>query len=300
VVAAGAGSDVSGANHTQHAAPLVRALLSGGASDLLDPTAGDRATAQSVAAPRLGPAPSLLGRLLLAWLPRLPDPARKQVAAVSSESVPCGWSGFLVVTVNDADNNGRLSPGDSLSVQATACQELADLPAANGGFSMTVNAVELASSGEPTALDVSASFQAFEVEGYGSMNGGFRLWTRPETAGSTRLRLSFLDTQVVEASGTVVYNFDYDGLANASSASFEISGGLGIGGQTYALATPTRLSGALDGPPSTGAVTLRDAAGDTLRVVARSATTLDLEFLPAGATTPTVTTAGLLWADFED
>lgn len=300
VVAASAGTDVNTSNYTLLAAPLVRGLLSGGASDLLNPTATDRATAQAAGAAPLPVAATLVGRTLLAWLQRLPDPARKQAAAVSTQTLSCALGGALTITVDDVDNNSRLGAGDSISVLASACREDANLPAASGGFLMTVNAAVLNSNGEPTALDVSASFQSFTIDGFGSMTGGFRLWTRPETAASTRLRLSFLDTSVSEVSGTVVYSFDIDGLANASSASFEISGGLGLGGQTYALATPTRLSGAPVGSPSAGAVTLRDAAGDTLRVVARSATTLDLEFLPAGATTPTATTAGLLWTDFED
>lgn len=299
VVAASAGTDVNTGNYTQLAAPLVRGLLSGSASDLLNPVAADRATAQAAAAAPLPMATTHLGRTLLAWLQRLPDPARKQAAAVSTQTLSCALGGSLTITVDDADNNSRLGAGDRISVLASTCRDDASLPAASGGFSMTVNAAVLNGNGEPTALDVSASFQAFTLDGFGSMTGGFRLWTRPETAASTRLRLSFLDTSVTELSGTVVYSFDIDGLANASSASFEISGGLGIAGQTYALATPTRLSGAPGGSPSAGTVTLRDAAGDTLRVLARSATTLDLEFLPAGATTPTASTTGLLWTDFD-
>jgi hypothetical protein len=300
VVAASAGSDVSAANYTLLAGPMVRSLLSSGSNELLDPTAAGRTTAQAATAAVGVQVPTLVGRTVLFWLPRLPDPARKQIAAVSTQTLVCSFGGSVTVSFDDADNNGLVSAGDGIGLSAQACIEDPALPAISGGFTMRVNAVELNGQDEPTALDVSASFQAFELAGYGTMNGSFRLWTRPETAASTRLRISYLDTTVAEAAGTVVYNVDVDGLANAAGGSFEISGGLGIGGQTYAVSTGTRFSYAVGAAPASGNASLRDAAGDALRVIARSATTLDLEFLPAGSALPAASQTGLLWADFED
>lgn len=300
VVAASAGSDVSAANYVLLAEPMVRAVLSGGSNALLDPTGAERATPQAAAVASRIEAPTLVGRTMLAWLQRLPDPARKRALAVSSETLACSFGGFVTVTFDDADNNSQVSAGDSIGMSAQSCIEDPSLPAVNGGFTMLVNAVELNSQDEPTALDVSANFQAFELSGYGTMNGSFRLWTRPETAASTRLRLSYLGTTVVEPSGTMVYDIDIDGLANVSSGSFEISGGLGIGGQTYAVATGSRFNYAVGAAPSSGNASLRDAAGDAVRLVARSAETLDLEFWPAGSGTPTAAQTGLFWIDFED
>lgn len=296
-VAATSGSDATAINYATLAPPFVRALASGGAGGVISPLGADRSQALSAAAAPAVFAPSLPGRTLLAWLQRLPDPARKQAAAVSTDVVPCSFGGSITVRFDDADNDGNVSAADSIEFTAANCIEDVGLPAASGGFAMTINAVDL-DGDEPEALDVSGSFQNFTLEGYGTMNGGFRLWTRFETAASTRLRVSYLGTTVVEAGNTTVYDFDIDGLANEQTGSFDISGGIGIGGATYAVSTGSRLQIAVGQFPAGGHASFRDAAGDSVRVVPRSATTFDLEFYPAGATTPSATQTGLLWSDY--
>lgn len=308
-VAASAGSDVSVGNYVDLASPLVRALLSGGGSDLLDPLAGERAAPLAHAAARpvalasgaLLTVPTLTGRTVLAWWMRaVAAPQRKRIAAVQSETLPCAVAGQITVSFDDADNDNTVSAGDTIGVDALNCIDEAALPAIDGSFSMRVNGVELDGQGEPTALDVSGRFEAFTLAGYGTLDGSFRLWTRQETAASSRLRLRYEAATFTETTGNVTYDFDIDGLANSQGGSFEISGGLRLGGHTYALSTATRLQYALGQPPAIGAVDLRDAAADGLRVVARSQTLFDLEFRPVGSTVPTAVTAGLVWADFED
>lgn len=298
-VAASGNSDATAVNYATLAPPFVRALLSGGAGGIVSPLGADRTQALAVGAAPAVFAPSLPGRTLLAWLRHLPDPGRKQAAAVSTDVVQCSFGGSITVRFDDADNDGNASAADTIEFTAANCIEDVGLPAANGGFSMTINAVDL-DGDDPVALDVSGSFQNFTLEGYGTMNGSFRLWTRLETAASVRLRVSYLGTTVAEAGSTTVYDFDIDGLANDLSGTFEISGGIGIGGATYAVGTGSRLQVAAGQSPAGGHASFRDAAGDSVRVVPRSATTFDLEFYPAGATTPSATLTGLLWSDYAD
>lgn len=298
-----AASDVRADNFETLAPPLVRALLFGGSGELLDPIGGGGASPQAAGSGRVTGVqrlPTTVGATLQAWLRHLPPAGRRQALAVSEETLPCGISGTIRVTFDDADNDQDLSAGDSIGFFADACVDDPGLPATSGGFTMRVNAVALNSAGDPVALDVSASFQNFGVAGYGTMNGAFRLWTREETAASTRLRLSFLATTVTDPAGTVTYDFDVDALANVQSGSFEIGGGLVLGGQTYALSSPGRIGFPTGLPPSTGELRLADAAGDTLRVVPRSAQTFDLQFWPAGATAPGVTLPDLRWDDYGD
>lgn len=292
-VSASAGADVSSTNFGTLSPPMVRAVLGGSANGLISPLqADDRSRALAT-----GPGPAWPGGTMLAWLRHLPDPSRKRAAAVSSEVLPCELSGSITVRFDDADNNGTPSRGDSLQFTAVDCVDGFGLPAANGGFTMNLNAVEL-QQGEPVALDVSGTFQNFALQGYGSLNGAFRLWTRFETAASTRLRVSYQGTVLADPSGTVVYDFDIDGLANEISASYEISGGIGVGGATYAVSTGVRLQVAAGQFPAVGQVSFRDAAGDSVRVVARSATSFDLEFYAAGATSPGGTMTALRWSDY--
>jgi hypothetical protein len=299
VVAASADSDVSVENYPALSSPMVRALLGGVSGNLLDPTSAGRAA--FLAAGDVGVrAPTLVGRATLAWLGRLPDLARKQAAAVSSQTLACLYGGTMTVSADDADNDSKISTGDTIGFFATNCVEDPSLPSINGGFTMVINAVELNSQDEPTALDVSATFQAFTLAGYGTLNGGFRLWTRPESDDTARLRISYLGATVSEVGGTVVYDFDIDAREGSTGGSYEISGGIGIGGRTYALSTPARMTYRLGEWPSSGSTVMRDAVGDAMRVVARSASSFDLEFLPAGSTVPTASQPGLLWADYQD
>lgn len=299
VVAASANADATAVNYATLAPPFVRALLSGGSGGVISPLGADRSQAQSAGAVPTVFAPSLPGRTMLAWLRHLPDPARKKAAAVTTDTLGCGFGGTITVRFDDVDNNNDVSAGDTIEFTASNCIEDAGLPAASGGFTMGINAVDL-DGDDPVALDVSGSFQNFTLEGYGTMNGNFRLWTRFETAASTRLRVSYLGATVAERGATVVYDFDIDGLANDLSGSFEISGGIGIGGASYAVSTGSRLQAAAGQSPAGGHASFRDAAGDGVRVVPRSATTFDLEFYPAGAGTPSATLTGLVWADYED
>lgn len=300
VVAASADSNVAADNYTALASPMVRAVLGGVSNAVIDPTSASRATAQAAGSSAVVASPTLVGRTVLAMLARVPDPARKQVAAVSTQTVPCFYGGSTTITVDDADNNGEISAGDSVGFVAFNCIDDPSLPMVNGGFTMVINAVELNSQDEPTALDVSATFQAFSMAGYGTMDGSFRLWSKPESSEVSRVRISYLGTTVFEPGGTVVYNFDVDAREGFTGGSYEISGGIGIGGRTYSVTTPSRLNYALGQAPSSGYAAMLDAAGDAMRIVARSASTFDLEFVPAGSSVPTASQTGLFWVDYED
>ncbi|RVT52777.1 hypothetical protein [Rubrivivax albus] len=302
-----AGADINAGNAASFAGPLARAVLTGASGDLLDPTGGTTASPSAAAGrPAMAAAtPTLVGATLMHWLGHLQAGqtvagSRRQALAVQTEVLPCTVSGTLQVSFDDADGDQAISAGDVIAFLATACVEDPALPAINGGFTMTVNAATLASDGEPTALDVSASFQDFTLAGYGTLNGAFRLWARQETAASARLRISYLGTQVSEPTGAAVYDFDVDGLANVATGSFELGGGFGLGGQTYAIATVTRLGYAVDASPSSGELRLRDAGGDEVRLLPRSALSFDLEYWPAGAAQPALVLDDLLWDDYTD
>jgi hypothetical protein len=219
-VAASAGADVSASSYGTLAAPFVRAVLGGSANGLISPLAAEDERSRALAA-GAAPAvfgPRLPGATMLAWLRHLPDPARKQPAAVSTDVLPCTYSGSITVRIDDADNDGEVSRGDTVGFTAVDCVEDLGLPVANGGFSMTINAVEL-DRGEPVALDVSGTFQNFSLQGFGTLNGAYRLWTRFESAAGTRLRVSYQGAVLADPSGSVVYDFDIDGLANEVSGS---------------------------------------------------------------------------------
>jgi hypothetical protein len=301
VVAASAGADLTAANYAATSAPLVRAVLNAAGNQLLDVTGGTRESPQSArtgdAVVRLAASPAFLVRWVLGQVPRA---ARERPAAVSSESVDCPYGGSMLLTFDDADNDQQVSAGDTLSILATACVAEFGLPPVDGGFSMTVNVVELDSQGAAVALDVSGAFTQFTVQGYGSMDGAFRVWSKPESASTEHLRVRYLKTTVTEVTGTVVYDLDVDALNTATGGSLELSGGIGLGGQVYAVTPVTRFDYTTGQAPASGVLRLGDGVGDSVQLNAVDAVQLQLAFFLAGSSTPAATSGPLLWDDYRD
>jgi hypothetical protein len=293
-VPASAGSDVTNNNLGTFSGPLARAVMSVSSNGVVGSVAGERESPHGVGGARA--ALPATARWALAVARQRPG-GREQPQAVSNETIACPFGGSMAISVNDADNDEELSAGDSVTLTAFSCVLEATLPMANGSFAMTVNAVELDANDEPTALDASASFANFMLAGFGSMNGAFRLWTKTEGA-SERVRINYQALTVTEGSQPVTYDFDAYGVMSGSGGSFDLNGGLRLNGQTYAVVGGDVFSFSGDNPPGLGSVRLLDAAGDALRLSARSASTLDLEFFPAGSTAATTSLLGQLWSSF--
>lgn len=293
---ASAGADVTQANATAFVGVMARSVL-GAADGNLPVLSSGRESPQA----RLAGAATVPGLLRFAAdtaARRLATAAsREQAQAVTTETLNCTVSGTVTVTANDADNNLRVSRGDSFSFVLTNCVLEVGTPAANGTLAFTVNAVELDVQEEPTALDATITLTGFAEAGFGSMSGTFRVWYRDESSTSTRQRISYLDTTVVEEGQNLIYSFDVYGVAGTTGGSFDLNGALTIGGQAYAMSS-TQFTHGAGTLPASGAVTLRDAAGDAVIVRARSTTTFDLEFQAAGVAAPTVVSAGLLWSAY--
>lgn len=299
-VAASSGSDASSENFASLGGWLARAVLSASSDGAFDVT-GVRETPTGVRNGAAVAASAVHARIARAAL-RLGAPAftgREQAATVSPpQALPCeniGGSG--TVTVDDTDNNRKLGAGDSLTISLNNCVLSVGIPAASGTMQLTLNAVELDADDVPTAIDASAVVTSFSVDGYGSYTGSMRLWAKPE-GNLERSRVSYRNTNVTLGGGALVFDFDLYGLGDDTSTSFDLNGGIGIGGQIYSIVSTGVMTATGTNPPSTGATQLRDAAGDAVRLSAASAATFSLDFLPAGATMPTASAPGLLWADY--
>jgi hypothetical protein len=112
---------------------------------------------------------------------------------------------------------------------------------------------------------------------------------------------------------TLILDFDVLTLASSAEVSHTLSGGLVMGGLTYklepldgaplVLSTAGGLPGSFYEPgrqvwPHSGAVRLRDGAGDALVLRARPDALVDLEFWPAGAGAPSTSLPGQSWGRF--
>lgn len=233
---------------------------------------------------------------------------------VDTVTEACLVSGSLSLSANDADEDGALSPGDSMTLVAFACVTAPDAPALEGVFAMTVERVELDGSGWVNALEASGTLAGFGVGGAATMDGGFHLWMRNAAASSQSMRMRYQDMLVRRASqGTLIFDFDVLTLASSTEVLHTLSGGLVIDGLTYqlepvdgaplALSTAGGLPGSFYEPareiwPHAGSLRLRDAMGDTLTLRVRDRERVDLEFTPAGAAAPTASWPGQPWIRF--
>lgn len=301
-VAASAGSDATAANLGNLGGWLARAVLSTASEGVLDIT-GVRESPQSSGVANSALRAPVMGMPahVLRAVARLGAPfaaTREKPSATSVDTQPCeNEGGSFTVTFDDADNSTVLSTGDLLTLAVTNCVLDSTTPIANGSVTLKLNGVEINGRNEVTAIDADVTFSNFALAGYGSYSGAARFWTKPQ-AGGERSRMSFLGTSVTLAGATIVYDFDVYALSTASTNTFEVDGGIGIAGQTYSVVASGSMSGTVLGPPSTGTLRLRDAAGDSIQLSARSALLFDLDFFPSGATAPTASLPGLRWADY--
>ncbi|MED5621016.1 hypothetical protein [Ideonella sp. BN130291] len=290
---ASAGSDVSVSNYQSLATPLARTVVNVAGSADVSGASGGTAQGASTSAVR-----TALRSVVSARAVALRAGGQARVTAVTSDTVACDSSGSVTITFNDADNNGQLSVGDSISLMLSNCAFTADEPAANGGLSMTLQGLQIDGQGIPSALQASGSFNALSV-GADSMSGQFQMSYAPASGGMTSVSMSFTDMTASTSGQTVVYNTTFSGqFASDGSGSFSITGRLGLGGETYLLDQPQPFVLAADGHPTSGSLRMRDAAGDALVVRARPGDLVDFEFYPAGATTPSATLTGQPWSNY--
>jgi len=302
-VAASAGSDVSAANTSDLGATAARAVLSATAGGIFDVTGAGRESPQALTTTRsTASLPAHLVRAALRLAAPVAAAAREQPQASSSQTLPCpdasgSFTGSMTISFVDADNNGKLSNGDGLTLALVDCVVDSGLPEANGSFTMAINIVELDSANDPVAIDVSVTFNSFSMDGLGTFSGSFLFWSRPEGSGE-RFRISYRSTAVQQGPVPVVYNFDVYGSSSDSGGSFDIGGGITVGGVTFSIVGGDVFSFIGGSPPHLGSLRLVDVAGDAVRLTARSASLFDLDFFPFGALIPGLSLPGLLWSDF--
>lgn len=82
----------------------------------------------------------------------------------------CQVSGTMDVTVNDLDQDGRLSTGDDLNVTMNACDGGVGL--ANRAFQLKMTDLQRSASGGLSVLDADLQFDSFRHTGHGSFTSG--------------------------------------------------------------------------------------------------------------------------------
>lgn len=323
-VAASADADLNPANFERHADALARVVgLTTGNPLVVQPLSAGRE--QPLARRASAPVPaSLLGVAVQAWVaqPQVWHEQRASVAAGTGAqvmtagllTVPCPGGGWLTVGGDDADLDGLLSAGDSLSIEAYDCAPASGAAVLEGAMSIVFTAVELDAGGMPQALGGVGKLTALRVGGFGAMTGPFRLRLRNEAASASNARVEYQALTITrEGDEPLRLDLDVYTLGALTGDHHLLSGGLTVGGRTFSVVAAegeplwmsrgAGLPGSFsqtpgDRVPSAGRVGLRDAAGDTLWLRARSGELMDFELRPAGATAPSAVLTDVPWSRY--
>jgi hypothetical protein len=255
--------------------------------------------AQAAAVPTAGAL--LVGsarRALLTAAPGKGD-APRALQAISSATQNCPTSGTVTATVDDADNNGMLSAGDSVTLAYAQCRDGADL--LNGSLSMTFTRVvdspamaELSASMSFNALTASSGDVSSAMSGSVSMAMTMTstVVTSTMTVGSgglisavTSATPAYSETLTM-AAGLTFREVDdatlgLPGSVNPGMASMWVDGSVSssrLGGQSISIATVTPMQAYIVNLyPHAGQIVVSGAAGTRLRMTGVDSASVRLE-----------------------
>lgn len=288
---ASANSDINASNYQDFSGALARTVLdlggSASVSEVFGPAGG--AQAASVVRRALGVTTGG-GRASIQSAGRL---------AVSQETDVCDYAGTLTVSINDANNNGILDVGDSLSFTAANCQFAATDQPMNGSFTTSLQQVQVDSQNNLHSLQASGSFTNLSI-GSDAMNGAFQFSLTLPSAGGETLQMSFSNFTATHAGQSVTYNATLAAsYAADGSGSFSLNGTVKPGSDVYLLEQVQNFATTpASDYPTSGTLRLKDAAGDTLVLEAKSGNLVDFKFYPAGSTAPSQQWLAQPWSSF--
>ena len=212
---------------------------------------------------------------------------------------PCPGGGSLTIMLNDADNSGGASPGDSASITFNQCR-----PAPDELVTGTVTVVYVSLTATPTRTVVGATVSysniaATSPDGSFSLNGSLSLSAAREgtldtatlvvgasglTASVTAVLPVYTDTLTFGAGLTIVATADSaavppgGGAAGLSTARLDGAISSTRLGGTIVIATVTPVQQYdIDPFPRAGQLVATGAGGSRLRLTAVSTTTLRIE-----------------------
>lgn len=145
---------------------------------------------------------------------------------------PCPAGGSLLVTENDADNNGDASAGDTVTLDATQCVFASGEDAVNGRLVLRVNAITFGAGGSVASASVGLTFTSFTV-GDVSLNGSATV----SSDGAT-VTLAYRDLAARQGNQSLVYNY----TVAANTSGLRADGLITLNGSTYGLSTLQQIT----------------------------------------------------------
>lgn len=292
-VAASSGADLQAEALEAQAGALARAVVAAAGNPLgLDslPTAG-------------GAAPALAVPALLQMAFGAPG-GRDGPLAIHLMSRNCPAGGHLTLQMDDADENLQPSAGDTLWLIASACVlQVGALPL-DGLVTVVLQQLEYDAEGALRGLGAVGMVSGLSLGPVGSLQGPYRLRLKVDTAWLQRQRFEY-QAVLLRREGSEALTLDLDVYTETTPTQVRhaLSGGLGLGGQTYRVVPDSAVplthavqDGLAEAWPSSGRLRLVDAQGDAVVLSARPGARVDAEFLGAGQTAPAAALLDQPWS----
>lgn len=208
--------------------------------------------------------------------------SKVQAAAAEPVSQDCPAGGSLLVSINDADGSGDVSPGDSRTYQADNCVMVSGQPAVDGALTIGIQALSGASS------SLTFAFTDFSSAGF-VFNG-----SATYSADATGEILTYNQLTGAYKDQTLTHNFTVVRQLNVSPNMLTVSGNIVRNGSSYALTTPGVLQLG-DYYPTEGRLRIADGQGGRVDVVMGSTGFLSQLYLPGNEVFVAATPH--LWSD---
>lgn len=244
-------------------------------------------------------------------LGNVPVGAAVLAGAEVRDTVACSQGGSLLLSVNDANNNGNFDLGESITVDAQACKEDGTLMQGRIGLSMqTLTGVFGSSNYSATLAMTLTGFVT--TTGNDSVQGdGTLTLSLSQTSAATELTLATTRLALSGRTAGQPYNLTLTDTrltvrvgtsGGGSQASITYNSTLassGLGDKQVSITTlqPLMATGT-DAYPSSGQLLVKGDAGSTLRITAINATQVRLE-LDAGGDGTFETSVVKTWAELE-
>jgi hypothetical protein len=240
----------------------------------------------------------------------LPFPAANTPKAVSgypkkfdcaTDTVTTNSNNIYTVNITDADNNGSLSIGDTVSVTYTNCVPSTNANATmNGTSSLTFNSVHAGQStpSDPLSLSLTVSYSSLTVayttpSETDSLNGSMTFsysWDGTTlTAGMSGPSFTVTDSNVGSVNSSnfsIVETISASIWTYSNDQTITMTPNGGTSG-TVNISTPTKFSGPLGGNPTSGQLRIDGANGTYITITANSNGTDATVVVYDGTTTTT-------------
>lgn len=180
------------------------------------------------------------------------QPGLERPAVAWTEIEPCALGGSLSIRINDADNDGYESVGDSVTVTANQCLVEVGAPAVNGTLGYRITDLRYDSLGYLVAGAFEMSFTNFTSAGL-VLNGGADVFVN-----YSEFIIRYRNLSTSYEGQTLSQNYTF---RDSATSGITVTGLYTINGSTYTLSTPSAMRMGLV-YPNTGMLRIEDGRGN--------------------------------------